>query len=217
MKTCRVCEIEKPFSDFNKSNRNKDGLNNMCKECGKKYAKKYRMENYEQVIKKEREYDQKNKKKRLNYRIKNKEEIKRYAKIYREENKDKIKLGIRNAKNKRYKNDSVFKLKESIRCNIVSSIKRNGYDKKLRTNEILGCTYYEFKEHIKSQWEDWMSWENYGNPDDGILEPNKTWDIDHIIPISSAVNESEVIKLNHFTNLQPLCSYINRIIKKDKI
>jgi len=29
--------------------------------------------------------------------------------------------------------------------------------------------------------------------------------------------EEDIIKLNHYTNLQPLCSKINRDIKKDKI
>jgi hypothetical protein len=48
-------------------------------------------------------------------------------------------------------------------------------------------------------------------------EPNSGWDIDHIIPISSAESEDDIIKLNHYTNLQPLCSYINRVVKRDKI
>jgi len=60
-----------------------------------------------------------------------------------------------------------------------------------------------------------MNWQNYGNPVDGLIEPNKTWDIDHIIPISSAINEDELLKLNHYTNLQPLCSYYNRFVKKN--
>ena len=46
---------------------------------------------------------------------------------------------------------------------------------------------------------------------------NHGWDIDHIIPISSAESEDDIIKLNHYTNLQPLCSYINRVVKRDKI
>lgn len=62
-----------------------------------------------------------------------------------------------------------------------------------------------------------MNWDNQGNPKDGILEPNKTWDIDHIIPLNSAKNEEELLKLCHYTNLQPLCSYINRCIKKHNI
>jgi len=59
-----------------------------------------------------------------------------------------------------------------------------------------------------------MNWDNRGlyngTPDYG-------WDIDHIIPQSSAITIEDVIQLNHYTNLQPLCSYINRDIKKDLI
>ena len=43
------------------------------------------------------------------------------------------------------------------------------------------------------------------------------WDIDHIIPVSLAESESDIIKLNHYTNLQPLCSKVNRNIKKNKL
>ena len=60
-----------------------------------------------------------------------------------------------------------------------------------------------------------MNWDNYGNPVDGVYEINKTWDFDHKIPLSSANTEEEIIKLCHYTNLQPLCSYLNRFIKKD--
>lgn len=74
--------------------------------------------------------------------------------------------------------------------------------------------YRAFKEYIESKFEIWMTWDNYGNPKDGFYEIEKTWDLDHIIPLRTAVDENEIIKLNHFTNLQPLCSYNNRFIKK---
>lgn len=60
-----------------------------------------------------------------------------------------------------------------------------------------------------------MNWNNKGNPKKGELTPNKTWDIDHIIPISSAKTKKEAFKLNHYTNLQPMCSYRNRYIKRN--
>ena len=60
-----------------------------------------------------------------------------------------------------------------------------------------------------------MNWKNYGNPRDGIFDISKTWDIDHIIPLDSATSEEEIIKLNNHTNLQPLCSYTNRFIKRN--
>jgi 5-methylcytosine-specific restriction endonuclease McrA len=59
-----------------------------------------------------------------------------------------------------------------------------------------------------------MTWDNYGKYNG---EFGYGWDIDHIIPISTAVNENEVIQLNNFINLQPLCSKINRDIKRDNI
>ena len=40
------------------------------------------------------------------------------------------------------------------------------------------------------------------------------WDLDHIIPVSSAKTEEELIKLNLYENFQPLCSKINRDLKK---
>jgi hypothetical protein len=40
-----------------------------------------------------------------------------------------------------------------------------------------------------------MNWNNYGY---------YGWHIDHIKPLSSAKNEFELIKLFHYTNLQPL-------------
>ena len=43
-----------------------------------------------------------------------------------------------------------------------------------------------------------MNWDNAGK-----------WHLDHIIPISSAKNEEDIIKLNHYTNFQPLWAIDN--------
>lgn len=59
-----------------------------------------------------------------------------------------------------------------------------------------------------------MDWDNKGFYDG---ELNHGWDIDHIIPLDSAKNEEEIIKLNHYNNLQPLCSKINRDLKKNNV
>ena len=96
----------------------------------------------------------------------------------------------------------------------MESVKRNGYSKKTKTHQILGCSFEEFRDHIEKQFEPWMNWGNHGKYNG---QPNFGWDFDHIIPHSSAVTEEEVIKLNHYTNLQPLCSHINRDIKRDNI
>lgn len=58
-----------------------------------------------------------------------------------------------------------------------------------------------------------MTWENRGLYNG---ELNYGWDIDHIIPLSSGKTEEEILRLSNFINLQPLCSKINRDIKKGK-
>jgi hypothetical protein len=117
-----------------------------------------------------------------------------------------------------YKNrldtDSLFKFKRSIINLIRVSIKNRKFSKKTKTAKILGCTYDEFRIGIESKWENWMSWDNYGLYNG---KKNYGWDLDHIIPTSSAKTEEESIILNHHTNFQPLCSYVNRYVKKDKI
>ena len=59
-----------------------------------------------------------------------------------------------------------------------------------------------------------MNWENYGKYNGNY---KNGWDIDHIIPLNKAKTPEDVIKLNHYTNLQPLDSYINRVIKNHDI
>jgi hypothetical protein len=52
-----------------------------------------------------------------------------------------------------------------------------------------------------------MTWENYGL---------YGWHIDHIIPLASANTEDELLKLFHYTNLQPLWAEEN-LLKSNKI
>lgn len=59
-----------------------------------------------------------------------------------------------------------------------------------------------------------MTWENKGLYSG---ELNYGWDIDHIIPLSTAKTEEDVIKLNHYTNLKPLYSKINTDFKNKYI
>lgn len=148
------------------------------------------------------------------YYIKNKERLVLSQKKYNEKNKDKIKdYQNKYIKNKR-STDIMYWIRSRCGISISTSLKRNGYSKKSRTYEILGCSFEDFKLHLESKFEPWMNWENRGLYNG---QPNYGWDIDHIIPQSSATTEEELIKLNHFTNLQPLCSYINRYIKRDSI
>ena len=139
----------------------------------------------------------------------NKDIILVYHKEYDQKNKDK-----RNKwQNDKYHSNIIHKLKKNISSNINISLLKNKFKKNSRTTEILGCSIEEFKNHLESQFESWMNWDNHGGR---VVEgENTTWDIDHIIPLSSSQTKEELFKLHHYSNTQPLCSLTNRHIKRD--
>ena len=170
------------------------------------------------------------------YRLKNNDKIKNIAKKYRKNNKEKIKDGekeyrennkekINSYRKERRKNDVLYRITSNVRSLIRQSFKNKGYRKNTLSEKILGCSFDDFRKHLESLWSHpknlddngnvWMNWENYGLYISKKL--NYGWDIDHIIPLNVAKTEDEIIILNHYTNLQPLCSYTNRNIKMWKI
>jgi len=159
---------------------------------------------------------EKKKKKDKEYAIKNKEKLNLKKKLWGLENPEKHKKAKYDYVKKMMSTDILYKLKRYVSASINQSLKKKGFYKKYRSYEILGCSYEEFKTHIESKFEQWMNWENRGNWNGVPKEINTAWDIDHILPLSSAMCEEDVIKLNHYTNLQPLCSYTNRNIKRDQ-
>ncbi|MBP7846032.1 MAG: hypothetical protein KA007_01195 [Candidatus Pacebacteria bacterium] len=190
----------------------------------KKYSKNYREKNKQELTEKQKESYIKNKNARLlyakQYRLNKSEEIKKNNKIYSENNKEKTKIRIEKNKNEtnrkkreRYANDKVFNIRITISNRIKWSIKHNNFSKRNKTEDILGCSFIDFKSYLESNFESWMNWDNYGLYNGKL---NYGWDIDHKIPLSTAMTEEDVIKLNHYTNLQPLCSKFNRDIKRDK-
>jgi len=138
------------------------------------------------------------------YREANKDKIAEYTAAYRsankdkraayyQANKDKIAEQVAAYRNNRYKTDPMYALTERTRSLICKSLRNKGYSKRSRTHEILGCSFYQFKTHLESQFKQGMSWEN-----------RHLWHIDHRKPLATAKTEQEILKLNHFTNLQPL-------------
>lgn len=230
-KVCNRCKNEQDLCEYRKNK-------NTCKGCLKLDDERYRNKNSVQIkinakIHRDNNKDKLNKSKkawRENNPEKNeisyqkwlennptrlKEIARLSSKNYRKNNPDKVNKINGTYVKKRKSTDALFKLTINIRNAISNSFNNKGYTKKSRTYEIIGCSYEEFKQHLESLWEPWMNWDNYGNPKDGILEPNKTWDIDHIIPLASSTTEEMLLELNHYSNLQPLCSHYNRNIKKD--
>lgn len=202
-----------PFKDPQKQkeylrdyyNRNTESLKKLAKENPnrKDNNKRYHDKNKEKNNKTSKEWNDSNK----DYK-------RELAKKYYLENKKSISEKSNNYQKERRKNDILFNLKCRIRTLISNSINRNGYKKDSITEKILGCSFEEFQLHLESKFEPWMSWDNYGLYNG---ELNYGWDIDHIVPSSTSQSENDCLLLNHYTNLQPLCSKVNRDLKINKI
>ena len=182
MKQCSKCNQPKPLTEFYVDKSATTGYKSQCKNCCKEFMKKYKKEHYKN-----------NKEKDKEYRQKNHEKIKEYKKEHYQKNKNRIIKQQNQYTKARRDNDPLYKLSINIRNLIAISIKNNGYTKRSKTYEILGCTYEEFKAHIEKQFTEGMNWDNHGK-----------WHYDHIKPISHGKTEKEILALNHYLNFQPL-------------
>ena len=202
-KICIKCEKEKELKEFDKIKKSIDGYRNQCRLCLNNLAK-IRHENLS-----EEEKDQK--------RIRKNERNKKYWKNNIDDPEFKLKQKKKRRENhlKRME-DPLYKLKVSFSRRLNKLLKRvecNKSTNKPYYLDKLGCSFEEFKIYLESKFEDWMNWKNYGKYNG---ELNYGWDIDHINPLSNAKTEEEIYNLSHYTNLQPLCSKINRDVKRNK-
>lgn len=224
------------MEDFYKDSTKKDSCSVFCKICTKIRQKAYNRKNVEKIAVWNRQYHQDNSSKLIEYTKKykesNKEAIAEYQQNYQKNNREKIQQQNKEyhkkyyAKNKsvvlsknnkrdkvRYKVDPCFALRKNMASRMNEVFKLKGAKKQYKTEQLLGCSFQEYKDYLESKFESWMTWDNRGLYNG---ETNYGWDVDHIKPLSSAETTEELIKLCHYTNLQPLCSYDNRCIKKDK-
>lgn len=176
----------------------------MRSEKKKEYYRERYLKKREEIREKQREYY-----------LQNKDTINKTNKEYYLNNKN---VTIKNAivyRKNREKHNPLYKLANRMKSLIGNSLRKGGYKKNTKTQKILGCTYEEFKEHLEKLFEPWMSWDNYGKYNG---ELNFGWDIDHVEPLlpkGITRSEDDIIRLNHYTNLQPLCSKVNRHIKRN--
>lgn len=187
-KECTKCGALKPLSEFSKNKAKKFGVDSWCKSC----CKEYKQANKDVIKEYNKEYYQNNK-----------ETIKKYKKEYYQSNKEAFKernkeyyQSNKKAFNKWYKNrievDPLFKVKENVRKLIYNSLKAKNYTKKSRTHKLLGASYKTVMNHLIQ-----TAINNYG-----FYDENEDYHIDHIVPCASATNEEEMLKLQHYTNLQ---------------
>jgi len=165
-------------------------------DISKKRKQKYQ-ENIEQNRMKQREdyhknIEQKRESSRLNY-AKHREKRLAYQKEYRTNPENRVKINKRTS-NKKKTNPS-FKLRHTLRNRVLKAL--NGNRKPGSAIKDLGCSVEQLKEHLESQFQSGMTWENWTI--DG-------WHIDHIKPLASfdLTDRNQFLEACHYTNLQPM-------------
>ena len=213
-KICTKCDTDKELCEFGKDKYQKDGFKRYCKICTRLQLNKYTKNNTDKVNKWNKQNHLKNKEKILKrkkeYYKNNSEKIKAKRKDYVEKNYDKVRkrenfLYYKNHEFKtnkarinskiKYDTDILFRLKQNVRNRIKDFLKSKNIRKHNKTFDIVGCSPKELKNYLEKQFKAGMTWENHGF---------YGWHIDHKLPLSSGKTEEEILKLCHYTNLQPL-------------
>ena len=205
-KKCTRCKELKSVKDFYP--RRERGLveyRPKCKKCCSEIQKLNKEKTKEYVSKSYKKHKEKRLLYAQDYRKNNVKKIKETEFKRRKKYKEKrLAYSIEYTRERR-KNDSLFYFRHKTSNAVLYAFKRKGFLKSTDTEKILGCSIQFFYEFINSQFKKGMSFENYGK-----------WHLDHIIPLSTAKTEKEVIILNHYTNFQPLWANEN-LIKSNKI
>lgn len=214
-KVCLFCKEEKLLSDYYKDKSGKLGVQSGCKPCKQEYQRKYLLDKDVNLKMAEwhKNYYKKNKDKALiKHKIwikNNRNKIRETANEYYKKNAKLICEKNQIYKVKRKEIDPLFKLKIALRGRTGTILKHKGYKKNTKTETILGASFDICKLHIEKKFTKGMNWSNYGKGEG-------RWNIDHKIPLASANTEEDLIKLCHYTNLQPLWETEN-MKKSDKI
>jgi len=232
MKKCTKCKNKKQRKYFSKDKNKKDGLQLWCKECVKKYGKKYRGKNNGKISERMKEYYQYNKeeinKKNKAHYLDNKE----VKKEYYETNKGKISKRMKKyrdeheAEFKKYRDDHKEDKKKWYKENKekIKIYDREWQRKRYYSNiefKILKCLRARLVAAVKGKNKSKRTMELLDcsikflrNHLESQFKPGMTWEnnsvhgwhIDHIKPCAkfNLTKESEQRKCFHYTNLQPL-------------
>lgn len=211
---CTQCAQLKTDSDFYKNGAGKLIL--ICKSCIKKNNSEYYEKNKDFVLERIIKYQQVNKQK-----------IKVRKKKYYQDNRElKIKQQTKyRAKNlrafyERHKSDPKYRIRHTLSLSILRSLKKNNSNKSGKSIiKYLFFSIQELKEHLESQFEPWMNWDNYGVYRKLVWDDNDqstwTWNIDHIIPHSTfrytSMEDDDFKKCWALDNLRPLSAKQNNI------
>lgn len=119
-----------------------------------------------------------------------------------------------NSAAKEHRRNPQQRLKETLYSRIsiaMSALRKKRNEPSLRKAgsavKDLGCTLEFLEKHIEGQFQEGMTWDNYGE-----------WEVDHIFPLAKLdlTNSEDFAKACHYSNLQPLW-WQDNLKKSDKV
>lgn len=128
-----------------------------------------------------------------------------YSKKWINKNKKRVRLSQREYNKRRLNVDPIYRWRRSVRRRLTEFTTKRRWEKVGSYSASVGCSGPELRAHLEAKFVDGMSWDN-----------RNEWHIDHIIPLSSANTLEDMLKLNHYSNLQPLWAKDN-LAKSNKI
>jgi len=135
------------------------------------YKKRWRRDNKEKNTQRHKEYYQQNK-----------ERITQRHKEYYQQNKQKTIEKNAEYQKERYQNDPAYRLRKLVSVVVRDALNNNNGSKEGNSTwDALPYTPQQLREHLEAQFEEGMTWDNYGH--DG-------WHVDHIYPQSLLPYES---------------------------
>lgn len=219
MKTCNTCRTAKSAEHFYKDRAKSDGLTTQCRDCKRSAVLKYKAANREVLSEKSRAYRDANiekcREREREYQLANRdarnarvsrfyqnnpEKIAEYREKYlsKDSVRESIRIWSRERARKRRATDIDYVLRQNLRSRMHYALRAKNLKKSSKTFEAVGCSPIELREYLEGKFLIGMTWDNYGE-----------WHIDHVIPLSSAKDYEEIIRLSHYTNLQPLWAMDN--------
>jgi hypothetical protein len=99
---------------------------------------------------------------------------------------------------KRQRSDPLFRLARALRKRVWIAFNRRSWTKRNSVSELIGADWSTVSAWIEERFKPGMCWKNYGS-----------WHLDHVKPLASAKSEADLLKLFHYTNLQPLWAVEN--------
>lgn len=127
------------------------------------------------------------------YKARNREKLRKRQLEYQRENNLRINAYRSRYMRQRRSIDKLFAIKQNMRARFRFELAKRGEEQLIKANQYLGCSWIFLRDYLAEKFTDGMSWENYGD-----------WHVDHVIPLASAKRKEELIRLWHYSNLQPL-------------